>query len=195
MRTGDAVTGGVAVFRDQTELSQARALLVEQAEQLRDLSLRDELTGHYNRRGFLELAEHELKLAARANRPCAVFFADLNGLKRINDELGHDVGDEAIQAGGSLLAQVFRSSDVISRLGGDEFAIFASECDQAGAEKAKDRLQRALAERVGSPLYRLSISMGAAIYDPADPKTLTELMQTADAIMYDIKRSSGLQRV
>ena len=77
---------------------QREALLLEKSEQLRALSLRDELTGLHNRRGFMEVAEHQLKSAARAKECCAVFFADLNGMKVINDQLGHEMGDHAIRA-------------------------------------------------------------------------------------------------
>ncbi|HEX4351726.1 MAG TPA: CHASE3 domain-containing protein, partial [Polyangiales bacterium] len=108
----------IAVIRDVTEKKAREAKLLEQSEQLRALALRDELTGLHNRRGFMEIAEHQLKAAMRNREPCAVFFADLNGMKAINDELGHEMGDRAIRATGSMLTEVFRSSDVVARLGG-----------------------------------------------------------------------------
>src|SRR5262249_2502820 len=122
----------IAVFRDVTEKKLHEAQLVEKSEQLRALSLRDELTGLHNRRGFVEAAEQQLKAALRAGESCAVFFADLNGMKVINDQLGHDMGDSALCAAAEVLSAVFRASDVIARLGGDEFAVFAGECDELG---------------------------------------------------------------
>jgi diguanylate cyclase (GGDEF)-like protein len=181
----------IAVIRDVTEKKAREAKLLEQSEQLRALALRDELTGLHNRRGFMEIAEHQLKAAMRNREPCAVFFADLNGMKAINDELGHEMGDQAIRATGSMLTEVFRSSDVVARLGGDEFIVFASECDEAGVAAAYVRIEQAVrALNAGATNgYQISISAGAAVFDPNEPKDLSSLMQAADANMYDAKRA------
>jgi diguanylate cyclase (GGDEF)-like protein/PAS domain S-box-containing protein len=181
----------ITVVRDVTEKRQREAQLLANAEQLRALSLRDELTGLYNRRGFLELAEHQLKVALRAKTACVVFFADLDDMKSINDQFGHDVGDQAIRATAQVLRKVFRSSDVVSRLGGDEFAVFAGECDAAGAAAASARLARATNQlnTSSSEPYRLAISVGIAVFSPTDKSDLAALMQAADASMYEAKRA------
>lgn len=181
----------IAVIRDITERREHEAQLLEKSEQLRALSLRDELTGLYNRRGFIELGEHRLKAAERAGRSCAVFFADLNGMKLINDGLGHEVGDHAIRTAARCLVKVFRASDIVSRLGGDEFAVFAPDCDELGVTAACVRLEREIGEVNGasSSRYRLSISTGAAIWTKEAPRDLFTLMQTADANMYQVKRA------
>ncbi|HVW29555.1 MAG TPA: diguanylate cyclase [Polyangiaceae bacterium] len=181
----------IAVVRDVTEKQRREAELMEKSQQLLMLSLRDELTGLYNRRGFVETAAHQLKSALRAGEPCAVFFADLNGMKQINDQLGHEMGDHALRAAASILTGVFRPSDVVARLGGDEFAIFKGECDQTYVPGVVDRIEHAVSEyneTSGSP-YRLSISAGAAVCEPQDPRDLATLMQAADANMYEAKRS------
>jgi diguanylate cyclase (GGDEF)-like protein/PAS domain S-box-containing protein len=181
----------IAVVRDVTEKKRQERQLLEKSEQLRALSLRDELTGLHNRRGFMEVAEHQLKAAARARESCAVFFADLNGMKLINDQLGHETGDHAIRAAAEVLTAVFRASDVVARLGGDEFAIFAGECDERGVASTYARVEHAVSElnATSTCQYRLSISVGAALFRPQDPPDLLSLMHTADANMYDAKRA------
>ena len=174
----------IAVVRDITEKKQREA-------ELEALSLRDALTGLYNRRGFLELAGHELKAAERKRQHCAVFYADLDGMKQINDQHGHAVGDQALNSTAELLQRVFRASDITSRLGGDEFAIFAPDCDQGGVASSCARLRRAVEELNESRIcpFRLSISVGAAVWNPERPIDLASLMEAADASMYEQKRS------
>jgi diguanylate cyclase (GGDEF)-like protein/PAS domain S-box-containing protein len=174
----------IAVVRDITEKKQREA-------ELQALSLRDALTGLYNRRGFLELAGHELKAAERKRQHCALFYIDLDGMKQINDQLGHALGDQALSSTAELLQRVFRASDLIARLGGDEFAIFAPDCDEAGVASSRGRLARAIEELNESRIcpYRLSISTGAAVWNPERPINLTSLLEAADVSMYEQKRS------
>ena len=188
--TFNGQTVRVAVVRDVTEKKLREAELKEQAERLRSLSLRDELTGLCNRRGFLELARQQLRNVSRSKRAACLFYADLNGMKAINDGLGHEMGDRALVATAALLRSVLRDSDVVARLGGDEFAALACDCDAAGIEVLKHRLQAAIEafnERNPEP-FRLSISVGGALYDPHRPVTLETLMEVADAKMYEEKR-------
>ncbi len=180
----------VAVIRDVTEKKLREAELKEQAELLRSLSLRDELSGLYNRRGFFELSRQQLRLAARGQRGACLFFADLNGMKTINDNLGHEMGDRALVAMAALLTHVFRDSDIVARLGGDEFAVFASECDMAGTAVLRARVQAAVDHfnRTSAEPFQLSVSVGAELYDPAKPVELEALIEAADAKMYEEKR-------
>ncbi|MET0387256.1 MAG: PAS domain S-box protein, partial [Polyangiales bacterium] len=186
----------VAAIRDVTDRKRYEAELKAQADLLRTLSLRDELTGLYNRRGFLELSGQQLRNAARHQRQSALFFADLNGMKRINDNLGHEIGDQAIAATGKLLAKCFRESDIVARLGGDEFAIFAADCDADGVIVITQRVQRAVVafNASSSAPFELSISVGAAIHQPAASSDLDTLMARADAAMYEQKRARGSSR-
>jgi diguanylate cyclase (GGDEF)-like protein/PAS domain S-box-containing protein len=197
VRGRDALIRGkkvrIAVLRDITEKRRREAELRHQAELLRALSLRDELTGLYNRRGFLEHARHQLVGAVRARRPAVLFFADLDGMKKINDGFGHDAGDRAVRATAAALAGVFRQSDIVARLGGDEFAVFAPECAPGDVAVIRARLQVAIDawnDDRKEP-FRLSISVGAAAYEPGTPVTLDRLMETADCRMYEEKHGAS----
>jgi diguanylate cyclase (GGDEF)-like protein/PAS domain S-box-containing protein len=164
-----------------------------QADLLRNLSLRDELTALYNRRGFLEHAQQALRSAARAKQPACLFYVDLNGMKRINDTLGHQMGDRAIVATAQILSRVFRDSDIVARLGGDEFAILAAACGREQVAIVRKRLMAAIAELNQSRKepFQLSVSVGEGIYDPQAPSTLEDLMESADRAMYEEKRARG----
>jgi diguanylate cyclase (GGDEF)-like protein/PAS domain S-box-containing protein len=183
----------IAVLRDITEKRQREAELKHQAELLRALSLRDELTGLYNRRGFLEHGRQQLVGAIRARRNAVVFFADLNGMKRINDGFGHDAGDRAVRATADVLTTVFRQSDIVARLGGDEFAVFAPECRPGDVPVIRSRLQVALDAWNGGQHepFRLSISVGSAAYEPGASVTLDKLMEMADGRMYEEKHGTS----
>jgi diguanylate cyclase (GGDEF)-like protein len=183
--------------RDVTEKKQREAELRAQAERLRSLSLRDELSGLYNRRGFLELGQQQLRNIARSQRAGCLFYADLNGMKAINDELGHEMGDRALAATATLLTSVFRDSDVVARLGGDEFAALASDCDTEGQISLKRRLESAIDgfNAQGLERFRLSISVGSALYDPRAPLKLEALMEQADAKMYEEKKARACARL
>jgi diguanylate cyclase (GGDEF)-like protein len=175
--------------RSEAALAEKLIQLEEIRERLESLSLTDEMTGLYNRRGFLRLAAPQLRLAERKHRPLMLFFADLDGLKQINDDLGHDVGDDAITQASRLLARVFRQSDVLARLGGDEFVALALEIDNQKPVVA--RLQAALAafNDDDGRSYKLSISIGAVTYDHAAHETLEQLLARADAVMSAAKRA------
>jgi diguanylate cyclase (GGDEF)-like protein/PAS domain S-box-containing protein len=182
--------------RDVTERREAEAKLSAYAEQLRSVSLRDELTGLYNRRGFLEIAAQAHALALRDARPAALVFIDLNGMKRINDELGHDVGDDALVDAACVLRVALRESDVVARLGGDEFVAFALDFGALNIDLLRVRLRKLLDERVaelGRP-YRLSMSVGAAYLKVGAAQSVSQLLDEADAAMYaqkNARRAAG----
>ncbi len=157
---------------------------------LQDLSIRDDLTGIYNRRGFFTIAGEYLQLADRKKTQMYLLFMDLDNLKRINDTLGHHKGDEALENVAEILRKTFRKSDVKGRMGGDEFAIFPIDSTHAGAELAESRLRRnieAFNADKGNP-FVLSVSMGIASYDPEHPCSIDELLVRADKLMYEEKR-------
>ncbi|WP_427365989.1 sensor domain-containing diguanylate cyclase [Candidatus Caldatribacterium saccharofermentans] len=167
--------------------------LEEQKQRLRELehlSLTDELTGIYNRRGFLVLAEHALLVAQREGKEAGVLFLDLDNLKWINDQFGHEEGDRAIREFGRIIQKVFRKSDVIARIGGDEFAVLLSGVKNANLQRILHRLTQLVEEwnSRNQCSYRLSFSAGWAPFLPSQPQKIRELLSFADARMYDEKR-------
>jgi diguanylate cyclase (GGDEF)-like protein len=162
----------------------------ETQERLRSLSLKDELTGLLNRRGFFALAEQQVKIAKRQNRTMLLLIGDMDNLKQINDTLGHSEGDAAIIESAAILRESFRQSDIIARIGGDEFAILQVE-NLAGNVKAPvDRLQHniALRNEQAKRKYHLSMSIGTSLYDPCGEHSINELIKQADDIMYEQKK-------
>lgn len=178
------------------ERERARVVLERHASEVQALSLVDELTGLRNRRGFTNLAAHQLQIAARTRRGALLFFADLNGMKYINDQFGHDVGDVAIVATANVLRESFREADVIARLGGDEFVVYAPNAEPDAIVVLRERVASNVASFNARSLepFRLSISVGVAIYDPEIPRSLDELLAEADSAMYEQKRASNMRR-
>ena len=160
-------------------------------EELRNLAITDDMTGLHNRRGFFALAGQLLKFARR-NHGCALlFFADVDGLKQINDRFGHSEGDLAIIRVAQILRDTFRDSDVIARLGGDEFAVLANEASSDSQRDIWRRLKNNLSEEGSrNQLYSLSLSIGVARFNPCSHVTLGELLEYADRAMYEAKRAA-----
>jgi diguanylate cyclase (GGDEF)-like protein len=157
--------------------------------ELRSLALTDDLTGFYNRRAFLALATQQLRVAVRKGQGLLLFFADVDYLKEINDTWGHREGDFALVRTADALEQTFRSSDILARLGGDEFAVFALETSSQYEDVMLRRLEKNLkASDAGETRYELSVSVGAARFDPKNPVALGELLTQADQSMYRQKR-------
>ncbi|HUO51198.1 MAG TPA: diguanylate cyclase [Gemmatimonadaceae bacterium] len=161
---------------------------------LREMSLVDPLTQLYNRRGLITLARQLYKVADRMKRRVFHIFVDLDGLKMINDTLGHGVGDRALIETTDLLKETFRDSDVMARLGGDEFVVLAMENAGADAEIWTQRLQDNLRQRNARADrdYPLSLSVGIVWYDPDAPRALDDLLERADSLMYQEKRAKRL---
>jgi diguanylate cyclase (GGDEF)-like protein len=165
-------------------------------KELEELSLRDPLTGLYNRRGFTLLAEQSLRLAKRNGRESVLLLGDVDLLKRINDTHGHLVGDQALCAVARALTGAMRDSDIIARLAGDEFVALAVEAHPPGVRGLVKRLrERLAAERESNGALReLSLSIGIAPFDPRTAPTLDDLMCAADREMYTRKRNSKSTR-
>jgi diguanylate cyclase (GGDEF)-like protein len=164
-------------------------------QEVRDLSLRDELTRLYNRRGFFLLAERELRLAQRSHVPFSVLFLDLDGLKAINDNMGHEVGSDFLRETAELILQSSRESDVAGRIGGDEFVI-AGVASEAGISELFERLKRAVALRNAAPghPFPLDFSVGMATLKESSPESLDEMLKRADEAMYIAKQTKGRAR-
>ncbi|MGB8214487.1 MAG: diguanylate cyclase [Anaerolineales bacterium] len=160
-------------------------------QEIRNLSLTDDLTWLYNRRGFTLLAEQEIKMARRTNRTMLLFFGDVDHLKSINDTHGHAQGDLALQEVSAILKETFRDADILARLGGDEFVVLAVDASLESAETILNRIQSGLEKRnlQGRRPYHLTMSMGIARCDPESPATVNELIAQADALMYQQKHS------
>ena len=177
---GERFVGGVGV--DITERKRAE-------ERIKLESLTDELTGVYNRRGFFTLGEQEFRAIQRSKQAVAVMFADIDGLKIINDSYGHAAGDEAITAAAAALRVSVRNCDIIGRLGGDEFAVLAINCANT------DEIQRRLHEQVdsfnqsGSRAWRLSLTLGSFLADASQMGDFAAFVAEADSKMYAAKKA------
>lgn len=155
---------------------------------IQQLSITDELTGLHNRRGFLLLAEQQLKLTRRSQTSACLLFIDLDGLKRINDQFGHEMGDRCIVDAARVLQQTLRESDVIARLGGDEFVAFISGCDSATDLVARLHTNVEQFNQMSQQAYCLSMSIGLAVCQMAAPPSLEQMLSQADQLMYIHKR-------
>ena len=165
---------------------------LERAEESqRELSLIDELTGLYNRRGFMLYAKHLLEFSIRSKKALLLVYADLDDLKWINDHLGHEEGDRAIVCIAKVLTGTFRGSDVIGRFGEDEFAILALETKEENASTLRNRLNKKLKDKEChfNPICGLKLSFGIAANNPGDSKSIEDLIEQADTLMYDEKRA------
>ena len=177
--------GITAVAVDSKDVSELKEL----ADKLRNLSLTDELTGLYNRRGLFTLAEPLLKLACRNKNHVFLLYADLDNLKKINDVLGHHEGDNAIIDTAHVLKAAFRETDIIARIGGDEFVVIPVAGNKTDVDMVIARFRehiRAQNEKNGRS-YTLSISLGLSGCDPEAPCTIDDLLKRAEKLMYEDK--------
>jgi diguanylate cyclase (GGDEF)-like protein/PAS domain S-box-containing protein len=160
-------------------------------EKVQTISIRDELTGLYNRRGFFTLAEQQLRLALKTKERHTLFFAELDHTKQINDALGHKEGDLALVGVARILKDTFQESDIMGRIGGDEFAILAS--GRRDSNRLAGRLQANVEkfnERDGHS-WPLSLSVGVAPCEPEEFSSLEALISQADCVMYEQKQKKS----
>jgi diguanylate cyclase (GGDEF)-like protein/PAS domain S-box-containing protein len=171
---------------------EAAILEREKAEKiLQTLALTDELTGLFNSRGLFALAEQQLRSDRRLGQSSLLIYADIDGLKDINDSLGHSEGSLAIAKTADILRQTFRKSDIIARVGGDEFAILAPNVSASELGIITDHLAENLRmyNEQGNREYQLALSVGAIAIDSSTDLSLDQLIARADQIMYEQKRS------
>ena len=164
-------------------------VLGRQANALRRLSSTDPLTGLCNRRALDHRLRHEWDRAARYRSPLALLLIDVDGLKQVNDGLGHSGGDDVLRRMGAAIRESLRGSDVGARWGGDEFVILAPETSREAAERLANRLLARVKESARSPENAISASIGVAVVAP-DTHNLNgpeSLMRTADEALYAAK--------
>jgi diguanylate cyclase (GGDEF)-like protein len=158
-------------------------------QQLKAISITDELTGLYNRRGLLMLAKKQLDLAARMNKTMRLIYMDIDNMKWINDNLGHHEGDNALRNIANILKQAFRDYDILARIGGDEFAVLVLEDSKTGADSMISRISTDISSfnAIENRAYQLSVSMGAVPCDPKPDSDISMLLTIADKLMYEQK--------
>lgn len=165
---------------------------VKLENELRFLSLRDQLTGLPNRRAFVTCLEHPLKLALRSkSKGLYLLFIDLDGFKAINDYFGHKEGDRVLVEAAKILKTTFRDADVIARLGGDEFVVFLAENEHViQIDALKRRLTEAVDawNNVKSRSYKLAMSVGVVEFDARKHRSVELMLRHADEMMYKHKR-------
>jgi diguanylate cyclase (GGDEF)-like protein/PAS domain S-box-containing protein len=174
----------VGTIRDITERKATEA-------RLRELATTDGLTGLFNRRRFMELAEREFARSKRYQGPLAMLMMDIDHFKRVNDTHGHDVGDEVLRELASTSLKALREADILGRLGGEEFAVLLPETETSAAMDVAERLRRAVEE---SPMetnggkLAITVSIGAACMEAATG-SVEELLKRADVALYEAKQS------
>ena len=178
---GEAIS--LVYLRDITDRKRA-------AEALRTLSIKDDLTGLYNRRGFFALAEQGLKTAQRMGTEMLLIYGDLDNLKEINDTFGHKEGDKALTIISGILKETFRESDILARIGGDEFVMLAINTLENSAEKLINRFEQVLNDHhlQTKPPYKLAMSFGIACFNPQNPCAIDVLIAQGDKLMYENKQ-------
>ena len=158
--------------------------------EVKHLSLKDDLTGFYNRRGFFTVGEQQLKIAERMEKTLLVLYIDVDNLKQCNDTWGHGKGDVLLRRVARVLNRTFREADVIGRLGGDEFAVLSLDASKESADALLARLNRNLElENAGetNPCV-VSVSTGVSMSVPLQGTWLGDLVKQADERMYAEKR-------
>ena len=164
---------------------------------IQSLAMVDELTGLYNRRGFMKLARHNMNLAKRKGFNVSLLFADLDDMKKINDTWGHKEGDRALQMTAQVLRKSFRESDIAARIGGDEFVVMSSGSSLCSDDVIRARFEKNIEEvRKSEPHeFDFSVSFGVINPEPGDNVHIEQLLETADGRMYDEKiRKKGGRR-
>lgn len=158
-------------------------------EELREYATTDQMTGVFNRRTGMVLLAEQIALAGRQGEGFVICFADVDGLKYINDTYGHAAGDQWIRTVSDLLRRPLRATDAICRMGGDEFLLLLPFCDEGGAQKLLARIEDELVQYNQENPFReeLRVSFGLAAYDPNQPVALEELLSAADQAMYQNK--------
>ncbi|NPU90506.1 MAG: sensor domain-containing diguanylate cyclase [Gammaproteobacteria bacterium] len=173
-------------FRDLVE---ADLMLNNQFMQLLELSTRDDLSRLLNRRGFFSQADKQVRLASRVKQNIGVLYLDLDNLKKINDQMGHRIGDKAIAALAAAIRKVIRESDVAGRIGGDEFVIVMLAEDEESLAKLTYRIRQELKQQAVGELQsiELSVSIGSRLFRHPHLSSIDKMVSEVDQRMYEDK--------
>lgn len=192
LNDGDHITVGESVLKFISDSS----LEASYHEEVYQLATLDALTELHNRRHFVEMLERELARAQRHQRPLTLAIIDLDHFKRVNDQLGHPVGDMVLRQFGAILRQHVRADDLPARIGGEEFAVLLPETDLDHARDYAERLRETVAaasfDTAGQQL-QVTVSIGLALIAEGRDSVGT-LMRSADRGLYRAK-SQGRNRV
>ena len=183
----DIYTGRAQQLYERLEASNAR---------LRELSTHDPLTGLLNSRAYYDLADNLIRLLARTQDPCCVLFLDVDHFKLVNDQHGHEAGDEVLKVVARCLQVNCRHSDAIGRIGGEEFSVFLPQTDAAGGMVLAEKLRRdieALEHSLNGVRLKVTASIGLAERRPDEVST-AQIQRRADQAMYRAK-ADGRNRV
>jgi diguanylate cyclase (GGDEF)-like protein len=170
-------------------------LIHERTTELRLLATKDPLTGLLNRRHFFQLAEDECARCRRYGRPITVVMLDLDHFKKVNDNHGHAIGDEALRLTAAAMRKELRQQDLICRYGGEEFVVLMPETDAQRGYEVQERIRAGIAQidlRDGDQVVPLRVSIGVTQWHP--PESISHAIERADANMYQAK-SAGRNRV
>ena len=198
-----AVKKGAQDYLVRSELSERilrRTILYslerhEILESLYKTTIKDELTGLYNRRGLYTLGEQQIQLSKRHDDDIFVFFLDLDGMKEINDTLGHEFGDKALISTAKIIHKSFRNTDILSRIGGDEFVILAVKAQFEFIPVMIERIKEYIKEEnISNNSYQISLSIGVSKIDLSDKSPLDEAIKKADKEMYKSKKANKKNR-
>jgi len=183
-----ALTLLIAIAQITVNAQRVTADLERARRDLEVIAATDALTGALNRRGFMAEMTGALDLARRHDRPLAFLMGDLDHFKAVNDRFGHAMGDQVLARVGAVLRDIGRSSDRIGRLGGEEFGVLLAETGENAATAAAERIRGAIA---ALPPFdpgpeRITISLGAAVFDPLIDD-VSSLIARADRALYQAK--------
>ena len=182
----------ITVLTGYREIIEFELKLIASNRQLKALSLIDPLTGLYNKRGLSEASKKLLSIASRQNLSVSVLYLDINNLKEVNDDHGHDAGDQLIEATASVLKTVVRKHDISVRLGGDEFLLVTLQESKNDLKLLVDRILNACEQknvRVNDKFYSLSLSIGTSRGNVSGYDCLCDLIKEADQEMYKFKNN------
>jgi len=154
----------------------------------KNLARRDQLTGLWNRRFFMKVAEHQRVLLERYGRRFSMAYLDLDNFKHVNDNYGHSAGDAVIKTVAGCIAGRIRKTDLAARMGGDEFAVIFTETESERAETAVRKISEDIAKIMGETGYPVTVSAGIAMYETT-PEDVDSMVRFADSLMYEAKKS------